>query len=358
MAKEDTLWDGEVPEHIIENLQRGVAPHEKRVVANLAKVSRIVRPDETVRVYDDFVTDWRYDRSEFLPTSNGSCFLCGKKHIREICVIVDDDQPFGASKKEVGVGNECVHKHIEILTDGVEGLTGDAKKDFLKTQMAKAKDRFFKTKFQLEYPQARKYLEGVMENQWLFHKPTITNAKKALKMLNKKGYISRNTLTFRWFEALDLDDEIADTERMVKGAWDAKRLDEAYRRTEYLTIRNQRDFMASHFRKMAERQVDLGWIESSSNISSTENAIRRYGIGKLKWSAKTLYEMVIENDKRGEPIPCLPSEIKAQPSYSDLTEWEQTFVDSTEYQFRAQGGLSHKQLKLLDEMKQKVGLTA
>ena len=338
-------WDGPVPEHIVENLQRGVAPHEKRVVANLANISRIVLPDDSVRIYEDFVTDWRYDRSEFV--HDESCTLCGKKHIREACHIIDDVQGL-----DIVVGNECVYKHIEIITDGVEGLTGDAKKDYLKTQMAKAKDRFWTSKFSMDYPKARDYLEGVIREDWLYFKEDIQYSKRALRMLDKKGYISRNTSTFKWFDAIDLEDAIAERERMLVAARTRLHTHGSGLKTAGLHAINNKSFLATNFRHMAEEQVDKGWIKpaASSMISMTENHIRRYGVSGLKWSSKSFYEMVIENDKRGGVAESKAKQIMDNGlAMSKLNNWEQDFVRSCVAQEGTMGFLSEKQHKLIDK---------
>lgn len=345
-------WDGPVPEHIVENLQRGVAPHEKRVVANLANVSRIVLPDDSVRIYEDFVTDWRYSHSEYLVSPHGTCFLCGKQHIREVCIIKDDVQD-----SQIGVGNECVYKHIEIITDGVEGLTGDAKKDYLKTQMAKAKDRFWTSKFNMDYPKARDYLEGVIREDWLYFKEDIQYSKRALRMLDKKGYISRNTSTFKWFDAIDLEDAIAERERMLVAARTRLHTHGSSLKTAGLHTINNKSFLATNFRYMAEEQVDKGWIQpaASSMISMTENHIRRYGVSGLKWSSKSFYEMVIENDKRGGVAESKAKQIMDNElAMSKLNNWEQDFVRSCVAQEGTMGFLSEKQHKLIDKFYKKM----
>jgi len=348
MSEGAVRWDGPVPDNIIENLQRGVAPHEKRVVANLANISRIMLPDKSVRIYEDFVSDWRYDRSEFV--HDETCTLCGKKHIREACHIIDDVQGL-----DIVVGNECVYKHIEILTDGVEGLTGDAKKDYLKTQMAKAKDRFWTSKFKTDYPNARDYLEGVIKEDWMYLKEHIQYSKRALRMLDKKGYISRNTSTFKWFEAIDLKDAIAVRESMLASA--RTRFDDYTTKNKAtgLHIINKKSFLATNFRYMAEEQVDKGWIESSSLISMTEHHIRAYGVSGLKYSSKHFYEMVIGNDRRGGPAVCKAQQIlDHKPTFHSLNDWEKNFVKSCRNQFSEMGFLSERQQKLIDKFHNKV----
>lgn len=337
-------WDGPVPEHIVENLQRGVAPHEKRVVINLANVSRIVLPDDGVRIYEDFVTDWRYSHSEYLVSPHGTCFLCGKQHIREVCIIIDDVQD-----SQIGVGNECVYKHIEIMTDGVEGLTGDEKKDFLKIKMGEAKDRFFKSKFDLDYgPKAIEYINGVIDNDWLYEKDTVAYAKRAFRMLTKKGYITQRTSTFDWFKEIDFDD--ANDERVRQ----LKRFNEMHSTSTatYALTASRKAFEATKFRTMAERQADLGWLNESqaSRIGTIERAIRQYGLSGLRYGNKDFLDLLMENEKNGGPQPNPADDIIASASFSDLNEWETNFVKQMQDRIQSGFKMSEKQQNLLTKI--------
>ena len=342
------VFEGELPEQVKENLIRGVQPHEKRVVINLANISRIVAPDDSIRLYDDFVSDWRYDRSEFLKTSHGNCFLCGKDHIREACYISDDVQG-----REVVVGNECVYKHIEIMTDGVEGLTGDEKKDFLKIKMGEAKDRFFKSKFDLDYgAKAIEYINGVIDNDWLYEKDTVAYAKRAFRMLTKKGYITQRTSTFDWFKEIDFDDANAEREAQLKRFREMHSTSTAT----YALTASRKAFEATKFRTMAERQADLGWLNSqqASRIGTIERAIRQYGVSGLRYGNKDFYDLLMENEKNSGPQPNPADDIIASASFSDLNEWETNFVK--QMQDRIQNGfkMSEKQSALLNKFYEKV----
>ena len=55
-----------IPPHIEANLIAGVAGHQKRVVLNLASVSRMHTSEGKWRTYDDFVSDWEYGKSTIL----------------------------------------------------------------------------------------------------------------------------------------------------------------------------------------------------------------------------------------------------------------------------------------------------
>lgn len=338
------LFEGELPEQVKENLIQGVQPHEKRVVINLANISRIVAPDDSIRLYDDFVSDWRYDRSEYLTTSYGNCYLCGKDHIREACYISDDVQG-----REVVVGNECVYKHIEIMTDGVEGLTGDEKKDFLKIKMGEAKDRFLKSKFDLDYgAKAIEYINGVIDYDWLYEKDTVGYAKRAFRMLTKKGYISRKTSTFEWFKDIDLDEANAEREAQVK------RFKEMHSTTTavHTHTASRKAFEATQFRTMAERQADLGWLNSqqASRIGTIERAIRQYGLSGLRYGNKDFLDLIMENERNGGPEPNPADDIVASSSFSTLNEWETNFVKQMQDRIQHGFKMSDKQQALLTKI--------
>jgi hypothetical protein len=338
------LYDGELPEQVKENLIRGVQPHEKRVVINLANISRIVAPDDSIRLYDDFVSDWRYDRSEFLTTSYGNCYLCGKDHIREACYISDDVQA-----REVVVGNECVYKHIEIMTDGVEGLTGDEKKDYLKIKMGEAKDRFFKSKFDIDYgAKAIEYINGVIDNDWLYEKDTVGYAKRAFRMLTKKGYISHRTSTFEWFKEIDFDDANAERETQLKRFREMHSTADAT----YALTASRKSFEATKFRTMAERQADLGWLNphQASRIGTVERGIRQYGVSGLRYGNKDFYDLLIENDMNCGPQANPADDIVASASFSDLNEWETNFVKQMQDRIQSGFKMSEKQQNLLTKI--------
>ena len=193
-----TRFTGEIPPHIVENLQRGVEPHEKRVVLNLAKVSRIVAKDNAlaagrIRVYEDFVHDWEYSHSLFVKAGDAECYLCGKQNIREACQVNDAQQP-----RTIVVGNECVWKHIDIVSEGFHGLTGDAKRDYLKVQMGHAREVFYKRQFMetmasAHWPAYHDYAVAETTGRREFGKHDATYAKRAERMIKARGYLTGKT---------------------------------------------------------------------------------------------------------------------------------------------------------------------
>ncbi len=342
-----------LPDHVVENLQRGVAPHEKRVVANLAKVSRIVNiEDMTIRTYDDFKHDWKYTHSLYGKVGEHNCFLCGKQHIRELCQVHDEVQG-----KTITVGNECVWKHVEIMTDAAEGLTGDAKRDFLKAAMAKAKAKFFRAKFAAEgnlttyWEEYRDYATGAREGWPVFGKENKTYAKRADRMISERGYLTGKTEKWfaekkrdfradviRWQE----DSKKAHADRLLLAAESARR-------------RKQKDEDATNFRLNAERGVDEGKVHPvlAMQIGTIEKAIRRYGLHNLMWSTKDSYEAIMAGIL-GTPLVDEPLEV-FNTHYDELSDWEHSFLHSISEKRTSLGKpLTPKQRKVFDKIKKKV----
>jgi len=147
-----TTWqneDGisELPNVLYEALTEGGSGYEKRVIRSMAKVSRIIKPDGSIRLFDDFREDWQYSHSTFGRTS--TCEACGKQHIVQNCVLIDEEQ----DKRELVVGNTCVFRYLEIEVDGVI-LEGQEKEEYLRNQMNEAKKEFKRQQFVAEYPDA------------------------------------------------------------------------------------------------------------------------------------------------------------------------------------------------------------
>lgn len=345
-------FDGPLPDHVVENLQRGVAPHEKRVVANLASVSRIVNTENmTIRTYDDFKHDWRYTKSIYGTIGKHSCFLCGNDRIRELCHVEDPEQG-----KTIIVGNECVWKHTDIITEAAEGLTGDAKRDFLKAAMAEAKAKFFRAKFAREvdltyWDEYRDYATGRREGWPVFGKENRTYAKRADRMISERGYLTGKTETwfmakcrdfradvFRWKE----DSKKAHAERLHLNAEAARR-------------RKERDTDATNFRANAELGVDDGRVSPAlaMGIAGVEIGIRRYGIHGLKWSLKDTYDAIMAG-LLGKPAVDEPIEV-FHAHYDSLTAWEHSFLNSISEKRTSLGlPLSPNQQKVFDKIKKKV----
>jgi hypothetical protein len=322
-----------IPPHIEANLIAGVAGHEKRVVLNLASVSRMHTSEGKWRTYDDFVSDWEYVKSTFVKKE--TCFLCGKKDIREACHIRDIDA--GTS---IIVGNECVYKHIEIITDGLAGLTGDEKRDFLKAEMAKAKARFFAADFTKTYDMD-KWNDVVsvisVQPKWRLEAVNMRYYKGSVRMIEKQGYITPNTKTSHWFEGqwAKWDGVVEDIVNFEKRRME--RLDR--RRAEATLIQNKRNEDATAFRVIAEQEFEAGVLTDSSMISRIEDHIRYAGLAAgWGWQGDVMestYDAVmgrargdtVSTVKVDEDTPVLIA-IAAYLTSDKLTGWEKNFLRS------------------------------
>lgn len=323
-----------IPPHIEANLIAGVAGHQKRVVLNLASVSRIVTSEGKYRTYDEFVSDWEYVKSTFVKKE--TCFLCGKNNIREACHIRDIDA--GTS---IIVGNECVYKHIEILTDGLAGLTGDEKRDFLKAEMAKAKARFFAADWSKTYDMDKwNEVVSVISTQpkWRLNEVNMRYFNGSKRMLEKQGYVTPNTKTSHWFEGqwAKWDEVIDNIQNFEK-----RRIERINRRrAEATMIQNKRNEDATAFRIIAEQEFEAGVITDASLITRIENRIRvcgltnwGYGMGEVMQSTyeavmgRAKGETTIDTSLMDEDTPILIA-IAAYLTSDKLTAWEKNFLRS------------------------------
>lgn len=337
-----------------ENLIAGVQPHEKRVVIHLAEASRIVNPDGTLRIYDDFVDDWRYTHSTFVHSSE--CQLCGKKNIREECHIEDT-----LTKETLTVGNECVYTHITIDTDGVEGLTGDAKRDFLKKAMNIAKKKWQKADFIKKYPNAWDTWNKV---EHTYDKYDRAWCNRVTKQLERDGYLKAGTRR-QWEDQFPLFAvKIAEYERRVA----AGHFYTGHRTrmgAKSALVASNRNKDANSFRDVAEKAYEDGLIDKQQAhmISSIENAIRRYGIEGLRYANARVYQQIQRVIGEGEEVDDdLMDEggiLELIMIHSDkLTDWETDFMDSViernSVQLRT---MSPKQRAVISRIGKKVKVT-
>ena len=138
---------GEMPKALYEALAVGSeGAYETKVIRHLAKVSRIVDDDGSIRTFKDFKNDWRYSHSVFGEIHK--CQICGQSPIVENCVLVDE-----ARNVEVLVGNKCVHRYIDIV-DPITGeiLDAEERAEFLKAEAKNAKDHFTKQDWMNRFP--------------------------------------------------------------------------------------------------------------------------------------------------------------------------------------------------------------
>jgi len=169
----------EYPDSVFRLLAEGGSAYEKRVIINLAKVSRITNEDGTIRPFIDFKNDWEYTESIYGRAD--TCQLCGKHPIKENCVLHD-----AGTGHSIIVGNVCVHRYIDIVVDGIT-LTEDEKTDFLRENMNKAKAAYRKALWEKTHPDVMDnlaYYEDWMTETYGKWKPKPTTP--ALESLHRR----------------------------------------------------------------------------------------------------------------------------------------------------------------------------
>lgn len=335
-----------IADHVKENLIAGVEPHQKRVVIHLAERSRIFNTESgTYRTYDDFVEDWTYIGSKWV--MDETCTLCGKKHIRRACTIEDQ----GTGDRMV-VGSECVHTHLTIVTDAGEHLTGDAKRDYLKAEMEKAKDRFFKAAWEAKWDMTRwpeiyrLYTEVIPKGR---HNPERNVVRRIQRRLDTKGYVSEGTSAYDWFVVAHplfdqtlatYDDAITRHDTMLAHAAKAGKA---------------RNDEARAFRSRFEWLFDLRSLPNGVTVvdaSRTEQAIRRYGAAGLRWGNRETYDRVMSHT---------PGKTYTNPFAAIIEDarntWEKGFLTSVGDRLAEGRSLSPRQTEVLKKVLTNHGLT-
>lgn len=267
---------GELPEGLYDALADGSASsYEKRIIVNLAKISRIV-DDDGIRPYSVFSEDWKYHGSIYGHADN--CELCGAA-IKENCRLVNDE-----NGDEILIGNVCVTRYIEIRDSAGRALTPTEKKEYLKTEMKEAKKDFYRADFASRYPNALNELarwESWMTRKW---SNTASLYRTVIKRLATHGFLGPKTMK----------------------AWD-----EFYDQAEvnyqaYLTREEQRRLeRAANQERAAERAISF-----QAELARRRNA---FATQADEWLAL------------------------ATPLYENRTPWEQTMVQRIDTKIRAVG---------------------
>ena len=330
-------------DHVKENLIAGVEPHQKRVVVNLAERSRIFNTETgTFRTYDDFVSDWTYIGSRWVPDE--TCTLCGKQHIRRACTIEDE----GTGDRMV-VGSECVHTHLTIITDAGEHLTGDAKKDFLKAEMEKAKDRFFKAAWDADWADEMALWPEIyrLHNEVIYRSNDRNDVRRIQRRLDSKGYISEGTSMHLWWttRAPSFVAELARNEAII---------------THHTTMQaraaraaSDRVADANAFRTRFEWLTDLNCVPRGITVSDAlrvESAVRRYGKEGLRWGNDETYARVMA------AVPGTPAPVNPFDGIEGTSEWERGFLKSVGDRLADGRSLSPRQNEVLIKVLKGLGL--
>lgn len=173
---------GDLPEQLYEALADGASSgFERRIIRNLAKISRIVNDDSTIRPYSQFSLDWKYVHSEYGVVEQ--CELCGHRPIVENCLLENTE-----TGKRIYIGNTCVHRYVEVRDKDGNIMTNKEKSDYLKEEMTEAKIEFRRSDFTARHPTAMKDLarfEPMMKER----KALKTLHKKVMSRIVKHGYL-------------------------------------------------------------------------------------------------------------------------------------------------------------------------
>lgn len=138
---------GEMPDALYDAIAEGSeGAYDKKVIRNLARVSRIVDDNGEIRKFSDFKADWRYSHSTFGLTD--TCTICGQSPIVENCILKDDSRA-----AEIVIGNRCVHRYMDIVdpTTG-QNFSEEQKVDFLRGEKKEARDEYTRLQWMSEHP--------------------------------------------------------------------------------------------------------------------------------------------------------------------------------------------------------------
>ncbi len=173
---------GELPQELYAALADGHSSgFERRIIRNLAKISRIINPDSTIRPYSQFSLDWQYRHSEYGVVEK--CELCGHRPIVENCLLENTE-----SGERIYIGNTCVMRYVEVRDKNGDIMTAKQKADYLKEEMSDAKLEYRRQDFTSRHPTAMKDLaryEPMMKER----KALRTMHKKVVGRIVKYGYL-------------------------------------------------------------------------------------------------------------------------------------------------------------------------
>lgn len=351
----------EMPDGLLMALADGAEGIAKRQIVSLAKVSRIVADDGTIRPYNDFKNDWKYTKSVF--GHRDTCGLCGKHPIVENCVLHDS-----VADKEILVGNTCVFRYVEIEVNGVK-LTDEEKKEYLKENMKEAKKQFNRETFAQQYPDAL----GMLKR----YEPMMTE-KIGRRKVQPKWFSIYRSMTKRMmthgFPSPKLwrqwDDFMSDSEEQLQ-AWNKKkeeqrlarqrRMEEAQERAKRFNaeLAEKRNQYAKEAEEWKTQIEDLesefnDWEKKFSN--QVRLTIQQYGKDRLHGGTLRFFNEVqvrysIKNGihiEGNELTKELESFLNA-PRF--LNAWEQSFVKSLLIREHLNRTMTEKQVVILNKIR-------
>lgn len=368
LARQAKRWkamevSGKLPNELYEALASGrPKAYERRVVRNLARVSKIISDIGEIRPYEEFSKDWNYDRSVFGHTNK--CELCGHAPIVENCVLKDNEG------QEILIGNTCVHRYIEIRdpTTG-EVLNEEKKAKFLKENMTEAKVEYSKQEFAQTYPNIMLLLNKY-ERMMHSRKPLKRLHKTVVNRIVKYQYLGAKTRK-SW-------DTFMETAEAEHGAYTA------YKKQQDLEARARATKNAEDKAKFAQQiaQNRNSWSKEAESFLATgidleellndwekemvgrvQSKIRLTGISSLRGGYLRFHEELTARHMlaNGVDIPMPPIAYKVQAwlaidskDGNALNDWEREFCTSIMGRLVLGRSLTDGQIKVVDKINKKV----
>ena len=343
---------GEMPSELYEALSEGTASaYEKRIVVNLAKISRIVSDMGAIRPYSEFSKDWNYEGSVYGHTDN--CELCGAS-IKENCKLKNEE-----TGDQILIGNVCVYRYIEIRDSMGRVLSDAEKKEFLKSEMTEAKKDFLRADFATRFPTALADLQRwkpYMTRKW---SPHATLYRTVVKRLATHGFLGAKTMK-AW------EDFCINAEQEFQ-AWERRNELVALQRHANLEadIERKKAFLAqiNAKRNQFNREADE-WRESVKDLELNrwEHDMVSRVATKITTSGKDALvggylrftqEMEARKNINTDALPPVAVKLQARLDDGSLNEWEQSFVASVIPRIATGRSLSTKQQQVVDRLLKK-----
>lgn len=339
-----------LPSNIEEQMVEGAEGHQKRVILNLARYTTNLIEEKGYRSFDDLKYDWKYKHSLF---GDDVCSLCGKKHIRELCIV--EEQETG---RQIIVGNNCVFTYIEIETDVGEGeyLTGDDKKVFLKSRMTEAKHRYFKAKFQRTYSPT--LLQEWLDAYTYRSRSRASFKRRVRRMIDKKGYLTGKThdmFVDMFPDNTALAERVNDTREYTA----LKKKEEAERKERARIERLKNEAEAREFVIVADSmrpRIDPDYFLDKATFDVMKSRVRNIlSNGWTLYGPNRDFYTLVYNLKDG--IDPFKNELLESITTTDnLNDWEKGFLISIKEQIGRGKVLTTRQEDCLKKIAKKVGV--
>ena len=360
----------ELPNVLYEALTEGGSGYEKRVIRSMAKVSRIIKPDGSIRPFDDFRNDWTYTHSVYGRTTN--CEACGKQHIKQNCVLVDAEQ----DNRELIVGNTCVFRYLEIEVDGVV-LEGKEKDEYLRNEMNEAKKEFKRQQFRNEYPDALDLLKkyepvGFKFFAWKVRHDTkfedyhdymnMSKPNRWGKLMNsvgkrliKFGYLGPQ-MKHDFDNFIGIADQLlAELQQSFNDTIEQRKVQQSE------NLARQQKWAQEREARQAQNQRDADeWLKTVAPIIETMDAWEKDAVGKvhnrirlgqnLGGYNKFVNRMKARIDQHNGVEHDNP-EVAVVEALNGANEWEKNFLQSVAEQLRSGKNMSPKQQTIIERIK-------